>query len=143
MISTKGRYALRVMADLAENGGEDRFIPIREIAERQQIPAKYLETILRKLVSGGMLEGHRGPNGGYRLLKPSSEYTLGEILVVTERALAPVACLQPGAEPCSRSGSCRTLPMWKKLDRLTRDFYNGITVRDLISDMAERGAEEL
>ena len=110
MISTKGRYALRVMIDLAEQNSAG-YIPLNEIATRQQISEKYLEIILKVLVKNKLLEGQRGKGGGYRLTRPINEYTAGEILELTEGSLSSVACLAPDAPPCERQTSCVTLPM--------------------------------
>ena len=136
MISTKGRYALRVMVDLAEQA-RDGFVPLNEIAERQGISIKYLEIILKSLVHNGLLKGQRGKGGGYRLTRPPEAYTVGEILALTEDTLATVACLQEGAAPCPHSTHCRTLPMWRRFDAMVHDFFYGITLRDL---MAASGA---
>ena len=130
MISTRGRYALRVMIDLAEQkkGG---YIPLKEIAARQEISEKYLESILKLLVKGKVLTGLRGKGGGYRLNKSPSEYTVTDILELTEETLAPVACLDKDVEPCSRAAQCKTLAMWKGLDKLIRDYFDNITLADL------------
>ena len=133
MISTKGRYALRVMLDLAQQG-TDRFVPLDEIATRQGISKKYLEIILKVLVQKKLLKGLRGKGGGYKLTRTLTEYTVGEILELTEGNLATVACLQPGAEPCERTASCITLPMWKRFDQMVHDFFNNITLDDLLRD---------
>lgn len=133
MISTRGRYALRVMLDIAEQE-TDGYIPLNQIAERQGMPIKYLEIILKSLVANGLLKGHRGKGGGYRLTRPPEAYTVGEVLGLTENSLAPVACLNPGAPPCPRGGSCRTLPMWKRFDAMTHDFFFGMTLKDLIDE---------
>ena len=109
IISTKGRYALRVMIDLAEHQ-TDRYIPLKEIAQRQEISEKYLESILKSLVQQKFLTGLRGKGGGYRLTRAPELYTVGSILRLTEGSLAPVACLEDGAVQCARSASCRTLP---------------------------------
>ena len=101
MISTRGRYALRVLVDLAEQGTDD-FVPLNEIAERQGISVKYLEIILKTLVQSGLLKGHRGKGGGYKLTRKPEDYTVGEILELTEGTLSTVACLAPGAEECPR-----------------------------------------
>ena len=130
LISTRGRYALRVMVDLAERQAE-QFVPLKEIAQNQEISEKYLESILKTLVQAGMLEGLRGKGGGYRLTRPPERYTVGEILRLTEGSLAPVACLEPNPSPCARMSRCRTLPMWKKLDELIQNFFSGITLADL------------
>lgn len=132
MISTKGRYALRVMADMAMYQGDRPYIPLKEIAQRQEISEKYLESILKGLVQARMLTGVRGKGGGYRLTRPPEEYTVGSILRLTEGELAPVACLEAGAQPCARADRCVTLPMWSKLNGLIRDFFDGITLADLI-----------
>ena len=138
MISTRGRYALRVMLDIAEQE-TDGYVPLNQIAERQGMPIKYLEIILKSLVANGLLKGHRGKGGGYRLTRPPEEYTVGEVLGLTENSLAPVACLNPGAPPCPRSGSCRTLPMWKRFDAMTHDFFFGMTLKDLIEEGTVKG----
>ncbi|MCC8167974.1 MAG: Rrf2 family transcriptional regulator [Clostridiales bacterium] len=132
MISTKGRYALRVMADLAEQDS-DEYIPLKEIAARQEISEKYLEIILRALVRENLLTGLRGKGGGYRLTRRPEEYTVREILELSEGTLAPVACLAPDAAECPREPECRTLPMWEKFDSLVNDFFEGITLADLIT----------
>lgn len=131
MISTKGRYALRVLADMAEHQS-DGYLPLKEIAQRQDISEKYLESIVKMLVKGGVLKGLRGKGGGYRLNKSPDQYTVGEILRMTEGALAPVACLEPGAAPCDRSSSCRTLHMWQGLDRVINEYLDGCTIADLV-----------
>ncbi|WP_416232444.1 RrF2 family transcriptional regulator [Caproicibacterium sp. BJN0003] len=131
MISTRGRYALRVMVDLAEHTGEG-FVPLKEIAERQEISEKYLESIIAILSRNQYLIGMRGKGGGYKLARAPEEYTIGSILQETEGNLAPVACLSGNQNECSRKGTCRTLPMWEKLDTLVHDFFEGITLKDLI-----------
>ena len=131
MISTKGRYALRVMADLARHQGAG-YLPLKEIAERQEISEKYLESILKSLVQAKLLVGIRGKGGGYRLTKAPEEYTVGGILRLTEGDLAPVACLGAGAEPCPRRERCVTLPLWQKLDGLIQTYLDGVTLADLM-----------
>ena len=131
IVSTKGRYALRVMIDLAEHSSEG-YIPLKEIAERQEISEKYLENIIKVLVKERFLTGLRGKGGGYKLTRDPSSYTVGSILRLTETSLAPVSCLESDAAYCSRSAECRTLPMWRKLDTLVNDFFNGITIADLM-----------
>ena len=131
MISTKGRYALRVMVDLAEHQTEG-YLPLKEIAERQEISEKYLESILKILVQNKLLTGLRGKGGGYRLTKDPSQYTVGAILRLTEGSLAPVACLESQADPCPRMAGCRTFPMWQKLDTLINEYLDGITLADLM-----------
>ena len=130
LISTKGRYALRVMVDLAEHQGEG-YLPLKEIARRQEISEKYLESILKALVQNNILVGLRGKGGGYRLVRPAEQYTVGSILRLTEGSLAPVACLSQGPRPCPRGGECRTLPMWKELDRRVNESLDSVTVADL------------
>ena len=132
MISTKGRYALRVMVDLAEHQSEG-YIPLKEIAQRQEISEKYLENILKVLVKARFLTGLRGKGGGYRLPLPPEEVTVGRILRLTETSMVPVACLEQESALCPRAEDCRTLPMWRRLDRLINDFFDGITLADLIA----------
>ena len=131
MISTRGRYALRVMIDLAENY-RDGYIPMKIIAERQGISLKYLEQILPSLTKNGMIEGLQRKGGGYKLTAGPDEYRVGNILRVTEGNLAPVACLDCGAKMCERAGNCKTLPMWKEFYRMTNDYFDGITLSDLM-----------
>lgn len=130
MISTKGRYALRVMIDLAEHQ-DDGFISLKDIARRQEISKKYLEIIVKDLVSAGFLTGVSGRNGGYRLSRKAEEYTLGEILELVEVSLASVACLKKDAAKCPRSEFCKTLDMWKEFNDLTHDFFYGRRLSDL------------
>lgn len=129
MISTRGRYALRVMIDLAEHAGG--FTPMKEVAARQGISLKYLEQIMPALSKNGLVEGIHGKGGGYRLTRNPEEYTAGEILSVTEGDLAPVACLACGAEPCARSESCKTVPLWRGFQALTNDYFDGVTLASL------------
>jgi Rrf2 family iron-sulfur cluster assembly transcriptional regulator len=131
LISTRGRYALRVMIDLAENE-KDGYIPMREVAARQQISLKYLERILPQLVSNKMVEGVHGKGGGYRLSRDPSSYTIGEILRVTEGDIAPVACLECNAKACDRTEDCRTLPMWSELNGRINDYLDHVTIADLM-----------
>ncbi len=138
IVSTRGRYALRVMIDLAEHPTEG-YIPLREIAQRQDISEKYLEIILKLLVRDKLVAGLRGKGGGYRLNRPPEAYTVGEVLRCTEGTLAPVACLAEGAGiQCPRASVCRTLPMWEKLNALVNGFFDGITLADL-TDRGESG----
>lgn len=132
IVSTKGRYALRVMIDLAEHQ-TDGFIPLKEIAARQEISEKYLENILKNLVQNNFLAGLRGKGGGYRLTRAPEQYTVGSILRLTEGSMAPVACLGERPVQCSRMAICRTLPMWKKLDDMINDYFDGITIADLVA----------
>lgn len=133
MISTRGRYALRVMIDLAENA-TDSYTPMKEIAERQKISLKYLERIVPVLVKSGLLEGVHGKSGGYRLTRPLDEYNVGEILRLTEGELLPVACMGLGDEEntCERADNCRTLPMWEGVHKLVNDYFDSIRLSDLI-----------
>ncbi|MBE6725693.1 MAG: Rrf2 family transcriptional regulator [Ruminococcaceae bacterium] len=137
MISTRGRYALRILIDLAEHA-DGGFTPMKEAAARQDISLKYLEKILPVLTKSGMIEGQQGKGGGYRLTKDPDEYRVYDILRLTEEELAPVACLTDGAKPCERAAECRTLAMWQKFYDLTRDYFSGITLADLMrSDSAD------
>lgn len=131
MISTRGRYALRVMVDLAEHY-RDGYIPMKIIAQRQGISLKYLEQILPSLTKSGMIEGLQRKGGGYRLTAEPGKYRVGDILRITEGDLAPVACLCHDAKVCERAGNCKTLPMWKEFYRITRDYFDGITLSDLM-----------
>lgn len=131
MISTRGRYALRVMIDLAENS-DGSYLAMKEVAQRQGVSLKYLERILPLLVDGGLVEGLRGKGGGYRLTRDPEEYPIGEILRLTEGDLAPVACLEKGARPCERAAGCQTLPLWKELDALVNGFLDSKTLADLM-----------
>ncbi|MBQ7335308.1 MAG: RrF2 family transcriptional regulator [Clostridia bacterium] len=131
IISTRGRYALRVMIDLAENGNGE-YIAMKKIAERQGISLKYLEQILPVLTQNGIVEGIQGKGGGYRLTRKSEDYRIGEILRLTEGDLAPVSCLECGAEPCVRAQECRTLPMWKKLHDIIGDYLDSVFLSDLL-----------
>lgn len=131
MISTKGRYALRVMIDLANNG-KGGYLAMKDIAERQGISLKYLEKILPSLVSAGLIEGVTGKKGGYKLSRKPEECTVGEILRLSEGDLAPVACLSLNSEACERSAECKTLPMWRELNQLINSFLDGKTLADFI-----------
>ena len=130
-ISSRGRYALRVMVDLAEHG-DSGYIPMKEVAQRQDISLKYLEKILPLLVAGKLVEGIHGKGGGYRLTRSPKEYTIGEILRLTEGDLAPVSCLECNTGECSRSETCRTLPMWNELNRRTLEYLDSVTIADLM-----------
>ena len=131
LISTRGRYALRVVIDLAEHQSEG-FIPLKAIAQRQEISEKYLESIIKLLVKGRLLSGLRGKGGGYRLTKTPEQYTAGMILRLTEESLAPVACLNSDADACPRAVDCRTLPVWQGLDRVISQYLDQITIADLM-----------
>ena len=129
LISSRGRYALRVLVDLAENDGG--LIPMKDVAARQNISLKYLEKILPVLTKNGFIEGVHGKGGGYRLIRAPSECRVGDVLRLTEGDLAPVVCMCPG-ETCDNSASCRTYPMWERFDRMINDFFDGITIADLM-----------
>ncbi len=131
LISTKGRYALRVMVDLAEHQS-DEYIPLKEVARRQEISEKYLESIIKLLVRAELLTGLRGKGGGYRLTKTPDQYTVGSILRLTEESLAPASCLLPNAPACSRMAVCRTLSLWQGLYTVINDYLDHITVADLM-----------
>lgn len=131
MISTKGRYALRVMLDLAEHGKEN-YVSLKDVAQRQNISMKYLEMIVSVLNKGNMVKSQRGKAGGYQLSKMPSEYTVGEIIKLTEKTLAPVMCLEENADTCQRAGECVTLPLWKKLDSMINGYLNSVTLEDLL-----------
>lgn len=131
MISTRGRYALRVMIDLAEHN-DGTPVAMKEVAERQDISLKYLEKILPVLVKENLIEGVPGKGGGYRLNRKPQEYRVSEILRLTEGDLAPVACLNCGAEPCRRTAECRTLPMWMELNKTINQFFDGYSIADLM-----------
>lgn len=132
LISTRGRYALRVLVDMAEHRGAG-YLPLKEIAQRQDISEKYLESILKTLVQNGILAGLRGKGGGYRLTREPEQYTVASILRLTEGTLAPVECLAETAAGCPRQEECRTLPMWRKLDGMINAFFEGITLADLMN----------
>ena len=129
MISTRGRYALRVMIDLAEHIDEG-YIPLQMIAKRQGISEKYLESILAVLSKAGLLDAVRGKGGGYRLSKPAKEYTAFEVLSLTEGTLAPVTCLERGQQ-CENAVNCRTLPLWQGLDQVIAAYLCSYTLADL------------
>ena len=130
-ISTKGRYALRMLLDTAENqkGG---YVALKDIAQRQNISKKYLEQIALQLSQAGVLRAVRGHQGGYMLVKPPAEYTVGDVLRITEGSLAPVACLDQQPNLCERCGICMTLPVWQGLDRVIADYVDGITLQDIL-----------
>ena len=135
MISTRGRYSLRIMLDLAERpqGG---YTPMKEVAARQEISLKYIEKILRLLTKAGFIEGVHGKGGGYRLCRAPEDITAGEVLRATEGELAPVSCLECGAKPCSRAAYCKTLPMWKEYYRLTNEYFDNISLAELLGNEA-------
>ena len=131
MISTKGRYALRVIIDLAQQDS-DGYISLKSISQRQEISMKYLEMIVSILNKAGLLHSQRGKDGGYRLVKPASQYTVSEIVNLTEGSLAAVPCLDCGENTCSRAAECLTLPVWEKLDRVIDEYLSSVTVQDII-----------
>lgn len=131
LISTRGRYALRVMVDMAEHQTSG-YVPLRDVAERQEISEKYLESIVKVLVREGVLVGLRGKGGGYRLSRSPDQYTVREILRLCEGTLSPVSCLAEDARPCSRMSDCRTLPLWQGLDRVIGEYLDRFTLADLM-----------
>ena len=131
MISTKGRYSIRILLDLAEHRNGD-FIPMKEVAGRQGISLKYIERLMPALKAAGLVESVHGIGGGYRLTREPEEYSLWEILELAECDLAPVACLQPEAPVCQRADECRTLGVWQGFYDLTRDYFSRITLADLL-----------
>ena len=131
LISTKGRYALRILVDMAERQSEG-YIPLKDIAQRQEISEKYLESIVKELVKHEVVQGVRGKGGGYRLRRSPEQINVGDILYYMEGTLAPVACLERGAEPCARAAVCRTLEFWRGLDEAIRSYTAGYTLADLM-----------
>ena len=137
-ISTRGRYAIRVMLDLAEhNTGE--YIPLMDIAKRQEISEKYLEAIVASLSKNGFVRSLRGKGGGYQLLRAPEEYTVGSILRLTEGSLAPVACLDDHPNQCERAATCKTLQMWEGFYKLINEYFDGITLEDLLEQSTDTG----
>ena len=136
IVSTKGRYALRVMVHFAQRGGEE-YIPLKEIAEAEEISQKYLESIMATLSKAGFVDAVHGKGGGYRLNRKPEEYTVGSILKLTEGGLAAVSCTSQGAAACSHKQCCEAKPMWDRLDRMINDFFEGITLADLLKDGKE------
>ncbi len=131
IVSTRGRYALRVMIDIAENSSGN-YIAMKEVSKRQDISLKYMEKIMPVLVAQKMVEGVHGKGGGYKLTRKPNKYTVGEILRLTEGDLAPVACLECNAEKCNRKADCRTLPMWNELNKRICDYLDSVTLADLM-----------
>lgn len=131
MISTRGRYAIRVMLDIARNQ-QDGYVPMKDVANRQGLSLKYLEQILPALTKNKIVEGVQGKGGGYRLVKAPKEYTIGDILRITERDLAPVSCLAEGAEECKRRGECQTIDLWEGLNKVVNDYLDSKTLADLM-----------
>ena len=132
MISTKGRYALRVMLDLASQPKEE-YISLKAISERQEVSMKYLEAIVANLGKAGMLESLRGISGGYRLNKPAASYNVGDIIRAAEGELNAVSCLEESKGGCNRAGECLTLPLWQKLDRMVAEYLDSVTLEDLLT----------
>lgn len=133
MISTRGRYALRVLIDLAEHKNNG-FVPMKDVAKRQGISLKYIERIMPALSKNNLVEGVHGKGGGYRLSRAPEEYTVGEILRLTDGNLAPVSCLECGAKPCERRDKCKTISMWTKFYDLTNEYFDGITIADFLNE---------
>ena len=131
MISTKGRYSIRILLDLAQHHN-GRFIPMKDVAARQDISLKYIERLTPALKAAGLIESVHGIGGGYRLTRLPEDYTLWEILSLAEGDLAPVACLQEGAAPCKMAAECKTLPVWQGYYDMTRDYFSNITLADLM-----------
>ena len=137
LISTRGRYALRVMLELAQDSG-DGYMPLPLIAQRQGISEKYLESIISVLAKAGLVEGQRGKGGGYRLSRAPKDCSVGEILRLTEGSLAPVACLEGETNTCPRADGCLSLPVWHRLDTLINDYLNSVSLADLLAESAAR-----
>ena len=129
--STRDRYALRLMVELANRPND--LIPLKDISDKQRISLKYLEQIVTPLARVGLVKSERGSQGGYRLTKAPEEYTVGSILRLSEGSLAPVACLEQNPVECRRMAECRTLPMWRKLNTMINDYFDGITLADLVN----------
>ena len=140
-ISTKGRYALRLMVDLASEE-QNNFVSLKEIAQRQKISAKYMEQIISVLCRSGLVTSVRGPNGGYRLTKPPDSYTAGEILRLTEGSLAPVPCIEENPMLCERCDGCATVELWRKLDSAISQVVNNITLADLVEIQKAKKPEQ-
>ena len=137
-ISTRGRYAIRVMLDLAEHNTGD-YIPLMDFAKRQEISEKYLEAIVAALSKNGFVRAQRGKGGGYKLIKAPADYSIGSILKVTEGSLAPVACLEGEVNTCERVDTCKTLKMWKDFHKLVQDYFDKISLQDLIGNSEDVG----
>ena len=133
IVSTKGRYALRVMVSFAQRGGEE-YIPLKEIAEAEGISQKYLESIMTVLSKANFVDAVHGKGGGYRLNREPEKYTIGSILKLTEGSLSAVSCTTQGPAACSRTECCQAKPMWDRLDKMIDDFFEGITIADLLKD---------
>lgn len=135
LVSTRGRYAIRVMIDLAEHR-HGKFIPMKEIADRQEVSLKYMTKIMQALTKSGLLDGQHGKGGGYKLNREPADYRVGDILRLTEGTLAPVACLDVTDCRCDRAAECHTRPMWNELDRIINEYLDGITIADLMEEDA-------
>lgn len=136
LISSKGRYALRVMLDLAENS-EGQYIPLKDITMRQNVSQKYLESIMVMLSRSGFVEAVHGKGGGYKLSRKPKDYKIGDILRLTEGTLAPVMCLEENAKPCERADGCRTLPLWAGLNKAICEYLDGISLEDVLKGNQE------
>lgn len=136
LISTRGRYALRVLLELAQDKTGD-YLPLPVLAARQEISEKYLEGIVSTLVKAGLLEGQRGKRGGYRLARAPEACSVGEVLRLTEGSLAPVSCLEGEENTCPRAGNCLTLPVWQRLDELITGYLSGVTLADLLASQVK------
>lgn len=137
-ISTKGRYALRLMIDLAINGTES-YVPIKSVSQRQEISEKYLEQIITQLSRAKLVKSARGAQGGYKLVRDSKDYTAGEILRAVEGSLAPVACLEPGHAICDRAAHCVTLDLWKEIQDAIDNIVDNTTLEDLVKKQEKKG----
>ena len=133
LISSKGRYAIRVLIDLAENA-DGQFKPLKDIAVRQGISQKYMESIMTLLSKNDCVEAMHGKGVGYRLNKPAAEYNIGDILRLTEGTLAPVTCLEEGAKPCGRADKCKTLPLWSGLNKVISEYLDNISIADILDE---------
>lgn len=131
LISTRGRYALRILVDMAEHSF-DKYTKLKDIAHRQEISEKYLESIVKTLVKNNIVIGLRGKGGGYRLAMEPDQINIGVVLTVMEETLAPVACLEDSSEPCARAASCRTLKFWRGLDDVIKHYTHSFTIADLM-----------
>ena len=137
-ISTKGRYALRTMIDLAQHGTEG-LVPLKDVAARQDLSQKYLEQIVTQLSKAGLVKGVRGPQGGYRLAREPKDYNIAEILLLVEGSLAPVECLETDVNTCEHCASCATVDMWAGLYKVVNDYLEGVTLKDMV-DRANEAA---
>ena len=136
MISTKGRYSLRILLDLAEHRN-GKFIPMKDVAKRQGISLKYIERLLPALKEGGLIESLHGKGGGYRLTREPEQYTIWEILLLSEGDLAPVECLREHSEQCTRSGYCKTLPIWQGYYKMIKDYFSSVTLADIAGNSVD------